>query len=214
MIRKIIFYIFKKLIPVSFIENEIHQQKITHYSQNCTLKIGSVLHKEARISNLQNNPNKIVIGEYTQVRAEILVFSYSGEINIGEYCYIGEYSHIWSGQKIEIGNYVLISHNVNIVDTNSHEIPHIERAKSYQDLIIRGQHPEKNNNVETSPVVIEDHVWINIGAVILKGVTIGKGAVVAAGAVVTKDVPPFTMVAGNPAKIIKKLPSDETILNK
>jgi acetyltransferase-like isoleucine patch superfamily enzyme len=54
-------------------------------------------------------------------------------------------------------------------------------------------------------VVIEDHVWIGFNVGILKGVTIGKGAIIGAGSVLTEDVEPFTVVAGNPAKIIKRL---------
>lgn len=57
----------------------------------------------------------------------------------------------------------------------------------------------------TSPIIIKDHAWISFNAIILKGVTIGKSAIVTAGAVVTKDVPDFTVVAGNPAKIVKYL---------
>ncbi|MEH7581800.1 DapH/DapD/GlmU-related protein, partial [Priestia megaterium] len=53
------------------------------------------------------------------------------------------------------------------------------------------------------PVIIEDRVWIGARCIILPGVTIGKGATVGAGAVVTKDVPPYTVVAGNPAKVVK-----------
>ena len=59
--------------------------------------------------------------------------------------------------------------------------------------------------VSTKPVVIEDDIWIGANAVILPGVTIGHHTVVAAGAVVTKDVPPHSLVAGVPAKIIKQL---------
>ena len=58
---------------------------------------------------------------------------------------------------------------------------------------------------ESAPIVIEDNVWIGEYATILKGVTIGKGAVVASHAVVTKDVPPYTIVAGNPARVVKEL---------
>ncbi len=60
-------------------------------------------------------------------------------------------------------------------------------------------------DIKSAPVVIEDHVWIGFNLAILKGVTMGKGAIIGAGSVVTKDVEPFTVVAGNPAKIIKRL---------
>ncbi|MBN4056316.1 hypothetical protein JYT20_01205 [Rhodothermus sp. AH-315-K08] len=62
---------------------------------------------------------------------------------------------------------------------------------------------------KTSPIVIEDDVWLATRATILRGVRIGRGAVVAAGAVVTKDVEPYTLVAGVPAKQIRKLSREE-----
>jgi acetyltransferase-like isoleucine patch superfamily enzyme len=58
---------------------------------------------------------------------------------------------------------------------------------------------------DVAPVVIEEDVWIGTNCMVLKGVTIGRGAVIAAGAVVTKDVPPFTVAAGNPARVIKRI---------
>ena len=61
--------------------------------------------------------------------------------------------------------------------------------------------------VEGEPIIIEDNVWITTRATILKGVTIGKGSVIAAGAVVNKDVPPYSIVGGVPAKLIKKVES-------
>ncbi|MFN7691728.1 MAG: DapH/DapD/GlmU-related protein, partial [Bacteroidota bacterium] len=63
----------------------------------------------------------------------------------------------------------------------------------------------QKGNIASKPIVIHDKVWISFNAIILKGVTIGEGAVVAAGSVVTKDVAPYTMVAGNPAKFIKNV---------
>ena len=79
-----------------------------------------VFYGGVKIYNLQNNKQKIRIGEKTQVYGELHLFSYGGEIVIGDRCFIGENTKIWSGNKIIIGNDVLISHNVNIVDTNSH----------------------------------------------------------------------------------------------
>lgn len=69
--------------------------------------------------------------------------------------------------------------------------------------------PWKWHHAEAAPIVIEDDVWIGEYAAIMKGVTIGKGAIVAAHAVVTKDVPAYTVVAGNPAKVVKDLPLNE-----
>jgi len=71
---------------------------------------------------------------------------------------------------------------------------------SSHPLGFAGEIPE----TKIAPIVVEDHVWIGCRAVILKGVTVGTGSIIANNAVVTKDVPPRTMVAGNPARVIKE----------
>ena len=88
-------------------------------------------------------------------------------------------------KKIEIGNDVAISHDVTIMDSDAHEI----LDDKYQ---------------KTSPVKIGNHVWIGTRVTILKGVTIGDGAVIAAGSIVTRDIPPYCLAAGVPAKVIRK----------
>lgn len=158
----------------------------------------------AEIGNLSKQKERIQIGEYSIIEGKLLIFSYGGEIKIGNYVYIGNQSQIWSGDRITIGNNVLISHNVNIMDTNSHEINYIERESRYKHFLKNG-YPNDKGSVETKLISIEDNVWISFGVTILKGVTIGKGSIVAANSVVTKDVPAFSLVAGNPAKTIKKL---------
>ena len=163
-----------------------------------------MFYSTTKIFNYQNDRTRIFIGSDSHIRGEILVFGYGGNISVGERCFIGENSRVWSSVNILIGNDVLISHNVNIVDTNSHEIDHIDRAESFVHLIKSG-HPKKNDNIISSPIVIGNHVWISFNSIILRGVTIGNGAIIAAGSVVTKDVEPFTMVGGNPAKLIKYL---------
>ncbi|MDP9080667.1 MAG: acyltransferase [Bacteroidota bacterium] len=161
-----------------------------------------VFYAGVKIYNLLNDPSKITIGEQSHINGELHIFGYGGEINIGKRCYVGEGTRIWSGDKIVIGDDVLISHNVNIIDTNSHEINYLERAAGFFQIITSG-HPNKAVNVNTAPIIIGDNAWINFNSIILKGVTIGNGAIIAAGSVVTKDVPPFALVGGSPAKIIK-----------
>jgi acetyltransferase-like isoleucine patch superfamily enzyme len=72
-------------------------------------------------------------------------------------------------------------------------------------MILSGQGYRTPTQVISAPVVIEDDAWIGFKAIILKGVSVGRGAIVASGAVVTKDVEPWTVVAGNPAQVIKIL---------
>jgi acetyltransferase-like isoleucine patch superfamily enzyme len=96
--------------------------------------------------------------------------------------------------RITIGNRVLIAHFASIYDNNNHPIDPGARAKNMPI-----------GKDDFAPVVIEDDVWIGAHAVVLKGVTIGRGSVVAMGSVVTKDVPPMTVVAGNPARVVKQI---------
>lgn len=169
---------------------------------------GGIFLPEARVVNLQNKPESIEIGKDTFIRGSLLVHAYGGKISIGENCYIGERTEIWSGENIKIGDNVLISHDVNIMDGNNHETDYLERANSYRRLAKFG-HPVTKGSINTAAITIESYAWINFNTTILKGVTIGKGAIVAAGSIVTKDVEQFTMVGGNPARFIKQLQQNE-----
>ena len=113
---------------------------------------------------------------------------------IGEDCYININCHFDVSAPITIGDGVSIGHSVLIL-TNSHEMGTAVRRAG--DLIAK-------------PVHIGSGTWLGARCTILPGMTIGEGSVVAAGAMVTKDVPPHTIVAGVPAKIIKQLPETLT----
>jgi acetyltransferase-like isoleucine patch superfamily enzyme len=173
-----------------------------NYTQ--VLSHGAVLHKECNIDNLSRQPENIILGNNTNIKGELGVFKYGGKIIIGENGFVGEMTKIRSGESIVIGDNVLISHGVNITDSSAHEVDHLERADSYVSLLKVG-HPSDKGSVQTAGIIIEDYVWINFNAIILRGVHIGKGAIIAAGSVVTKNVPPFVLVAGNPAKVVKSL---------
>lgn len=191
-------------LDVNLLLKRIDNFKINKCLSQVSIGDNSSFYSDAIVYNSQLNKDSINIGKNTHIRGQLLCFKYGGNITIGDDCYIGDGSRIWSGEKVVIGNNVLISHDVGIVDTNAHEINFIERSERYKSLIKKGPW-ETKGSILTKPVVIEDYAWVSFGAIILKGVTIGKGAIVAAGAVVTKDVSPFTLVAGNPAKEIKKL---------
>lgn len=185
-------------------EDYISKSKHIKYSSQSIIGKDSKYHAESSLHNLAHQKNKIQIGNNTHIRGELLVWPYSQGIIIGDYCYVGKNSIIWSGEQIIIGNNVLISHNVTIIDSDSHEIDHKERAESYKKLLEQG-HSMSVGTVKTSPIIIEDYAWLSYGVSVLKGVTIGRGSIVAAGSVVTNDVQPFTIVAGNPARLIKTL---------
>lgn len=119
----------------------------------------------------------------------------SPNINIGEDSHFGEYNHITAINSISIGNGVLTGRWVTITD-NAHG------RSSYEDLCIK---PHLRDVYSKGPVIIEDNVWIGDKVSIMPNVIIGKSSIIAANSVVTKNVPPYSVVAGNPAKIIKSL---------
>lgn len=116
---------------------------------------------------------------------------YTPQIVIGNRCHIGIRNSFACINRIEIGNDVLFAGYVHITD-HSHGYEDCTKPINGQPLISKG------------PVIIEDQCWLGFGAEVLSGVHIGKHSVVAARAVVTKDVPPYSIVAGNPARIIKQ----------
>lgn len=116
---------------------------------------------------------------------------YNPKIIIGDGCWIGIRNSFAAINEIKIGNHVLFAGYVHITD-HSHGYEDITKPIMPQELISKG------------PVEIEDDCWLGFGCEILSGVHIGKHAIVAARAVVTKDVPAYSIVAGNPARVVKK----------
>jgi len=105
-------------------------------------------------------------------------------LTIGAYSSIGDRTQIHCCNQVTIGDYVLISWDCNILENNFHTTT--------------------DGGIKSAPITIGDRVWIGCRVIILAGVTIGEGSVVAAGSVVTRDVPPGTLVAGNPARVIRE----------
>ena len=199
---KISGYFIRKLFKNSNFQFLVEKEIILKCEMAVTKHSSAKFYGQADVNNLQNDITKISIGENTHVRGRLMVFRSSGNIKIGSDCYIGENTLIWSQSEILIGNNVLISHNVNIHDTNAHPINHLERREDYRVILNEG-YSITNTNIITKPISIMNDAWIGFNSIILKGVTIGEGAVVAAGSVVTNDVPDYAVVAGNPAVIIK-----------
>jgi acetyltransferase-like isoleucine patch superfamily enzyme len=149
----------------------------------CRLEDGAFLSHTARIRNALGDSSQIAIGANSHVRGELMIFAHGGRISIGEWCYVGVGTRIWSGASIDIGNRVLISHSVNIFDNLTHPIRASERHKQARHIFTTG-HP-RDISLDDKPVKIEDDAWIGACAIIMRGVTIGRGGIVAAGAVVT-----------------------------
>ncbi|MCI0484962.1 MAG: acyltransferase [candidate division NC10 bacterium] len=128
---------------------------------------------------------RIVIGDvkfHDGVRIQVGQGAY---VEIGDYTHINARTEIHSRKRIVIGRNCAIAWDVVIMDTDYHGV---------------GTSPPVN-----VPTTLEEGVWVGNGAIILKGVTVGKGAIVSAGSVVAKDVSPFTIVGGIPAKVIKEI---------
>ena len=123
-------------------------------------------------------------------------------ISIGDHVHIGNSCVIQSAHgNIKIGNHVMFGPGVNI-----HGGDHVmNQVGVYMDQVQKnfGDDPE---------LVVDDDVWIGANAIILGGVTIGRGAVIGAGTIVTKSVPSYSVVVGNPGRVIKKRFSKEQII--
>lgn len=165
-----------------------YSKRMNTNSQNFT--IGGVI---------VNNPRCIYIGKGVGIGdgtflgpvIEYAGIAYNPKIVIGDGTWVGKHCSIASIEKVEIGKNVLFAGHVHITD-HSHGYEDIERPIKPQRLICKG------------PVIIEDDCWLGFSSEILSGVHIGRHSIVAARAVVTKDVPPYSIVAGNPARIVKQ----------
>lgn len=120
--------------------------------------------------------------------------SISKDFRAGAYSYVGGRSTICP--KVTIGNFTMLAHDVMILGgDHNYKVAGIPTVFAGRDV--------------TKPTVIGDDVWIGAGSIIMSGVTIGDGAIIAAGSIVTKDVDPYCIYGGNPAKKIKDRFSDE-----
>ena len=154
---------------------------------------------------------KLFVGSRVKVgrNLHLGILSYvsaSDALTIGNDVYIGKFCSIQCNGYI--GDGVLIANNVGIVGRFDHDF----RARGV--LMRHAPHVHSSESLKRDPrnsVTIEGDSWIGFGAVILSGITIGRGAVIAAGAVIHRDVPPYAIVAGSPAKQIGVRFSDEEI---
>ena len=145
-------------------------------------------------------PNGIEIGPDTRImyNTELHVFNFRGlpnaGISIGRDCVIGPYNIIMGHGGTHIGDNVIIAPRVSILPVNH----------TYNDP----SQPVREQGIEAKGIVIEDNAWIGAGAIILDGVRIGRGSVVGASSVVKQNVPPFSLVVGAPAKVIRSWGGD------
>ena len=166
-------------------------------------------------SIINSKLNQVAIGEDSIVGATIVFEHKEGVVSIGDRVYIGD-SKIICKNSITFEDDVLVAWGVTFYDHNSHSLNYKNRQKDISQVLFdhknhRGNYLTNKNwsDVESRPILIKKNAWIGMDSLILKGVTIGEGAIVGACSVVTKDVMPYTIVGGNPAKIIKYITPDE-----
>jgi acetyltransferase-like isoleucine patch superfamily enzyme len=153
-----------------------------------------VVERGATLSVDREGKSFIEIGTNSFFLSNCIIKAAGGWIKIGNHCSVNEFAILFGGSEtgggLEIGNDVRIAAHVRIVPMN-----HI-----YEDpkTVIHLQ------EIRCLGIKIEDDVWLGAGCTVLDGVTIGKGSVIGAGAVVTKDIPPYSIAVGVPAKVIKK----------
>ena len=127
------------------------------------------------------------LGSRVEIEHDVFLKTIGGSLTVGDFAFIGRGCEIDVAESVTIGAHTLLAPNVFITD-------HTHNHAKAQRLDQQGS--------RVAPVVIGADAWIGAQAVVLAGVTIGDGAIVGAGAVVTKDVPPYAIVAGVPARVI------------
>ena len=147
----------------------------------------SVIHRSARMDTPPYR--KFSLGDYSVVESFACINNAVGDVVIGDHTRIGLHNTIIG--PVKIGSHVNLAQGITVTALN-HNFNDSDKRIDEQ-------------GVSTNPVTIGNDIWIGANAVILPGVTIGDHSVVAAGAVVTKDVPPHSLVAGVPAKVIKQI---------
>ena len=147
---------------------------------------GSVIYRSVRKDLAPFN--RFVLGKYSVVENFSCLNNAVGDLTIGNNSRIGLGNTIIG--PVQIGNYVNLAQNVTASGLN-HNYLDVDKTIASQ-------------GVSTLPIVIEDDVWVGANSVILAGVSIGQHSIIAAGSIVNRSVPPFSVIAGNPAKVIKQ----------
>lgn len=191
---QIIYNLFKLLAPIQFhfseffrigskykpyIRGVYFQYKFKSIGKKCSFG------KNVKIASLKNNFH---LDDRVAIRSDVTIAG-KGYLHIGTGTSINESSIIACTERVEIGKNVMFAPRCYILD--------VDHAFDSKEI------PISKQGYKTSPVVIGDGVWLGAQVVITKGVTIGEGSIVAANSVVTKDIPPYSIAGGVPARVIK-----------
>jgi galactoside O-acetyltransferase len=176
--------------------NTLHARR---YRKHCVVdKTSSVDYRRLVV----RGNSKLYVADHSVLLCTIVFEGNSGELRVGSRTYIGA-SVLICTNEIVIGNDVLIAWGCTIIDHNSHSIYWDERRDDVARYLSKSK--QDWSTIGSAKIAINDKAWVGFNSTIMKGVTIGEGAVVAAGSVVVKDVPPYCVVGGNPARVVKEI---------
>ena len=200
--------IFQKIFKIIF----YNPYRFVKSKENIDFEDSSILTKTCSFRfDTEPNFNFIKAGKNNILACEFIFEKKNGEIYIGDNCFINGGTRLISINSIHIGNNVTISWDCTIYDHNSHSLNFRHRRVDQKNQLtaLRNKKPITDqkiwDNVKSKPIRIEDDVWIGFGCIILGGVTIGNGAIIGAGSVVREDIEPWSVVIGNPARVISRL---------
>jgi acetyltransferase-like isoleucine patch superfamily enzyme len=148
----------------------------------CRLEAGVILR-----ANTSSEPG-ITIAQDVSIKEYTMVNANEGSVSIGKRSWIGPYCLVYGNGTVHIGKDVLIAAHTSI-NTVSH-------------VAVDTSSPMNSQGIYRDAVVIEEDVWIGLNCTILQGVTVGRGSIIGAGAVVTRDIPPFSIAMGVPARVV------------
>jgi acetyltransferase-like isoleucine patch superfamily enzyme len=154
----------------------------------------------------RGTPSRIEVGDDCLIDGHLIVEAPNGIVRVGSNVSIGNASLLIAVNSVIVEDDVLISYECIVVDSDNHSLRYSQRKHDLREWFA-GRHDW--SKVATKPVRICKGAWLGARVIVTKGVTVGEGAVCGMGSVVTRDVPPYTVVAGNPARVIKELPPDE-----
>lgn len=150
--------------------------------------------------------SRVEIGDQCLIEGILVTEAPRSVIRIGSNVFVGSATQIVAVESITIEDDVLLSYSCLLNDSDSHSLKLSQRRSDLQDFLNGRRHWDR---AQTKPIRICKGAWIGARVIVTKGVTIGEGAICGMGSVVTRDVPPFTIVAGNPARVVRELSQDE-----
>ena len=209
MIKKIIKRVFSLFgLEVKKTANNRNTGLYSNIGQNTNI---SELNLEVRHKTQQRIC--LQIGDDCLISGHFVFETTTGLLKIGDRTFIGGGLFVCSN-SIEIGDDVMFSWGCTVMDNNAHSVKWKERKDdlaSWKRGIEEGTIGKYKDwlHVKSAPIVIKNKVWIGFNVIILKGVTIGEGSIVGAGSVVTSDVPDWSIVAGNPAMVMRTIPEED-----